>query len=63
MLYKVIRQFNNYRPGAVIDLNDRRAKSELRNGNVVEYKEEKIIYETKQEKGKVYRKPKKAKKK
>jgi len=56
MLYKVVRQFNSYRPGTIIDLNERRGKSELNNGNVVEYKEEKVIYQTKQEKGKKYRK-------
>lgn len=59
MLYKVVREFNGYRPGTVIELNERRAKSETRNGNVTEYKEEKVTYQTKEEKvtkGKKYRK-------
>lgn len=60
MLYKVIKPFNDFAPGVVIELNERRAKSEIGNGNVVEYKEEKAVYKTKEEKkGKVYRKKKK----
>lgn len=59
MLYKVVKQFNDYQPGTVIELNERRAKSEIGNGNVVEYKEEKLKYKTKEEKkGKTYRKKK-----
>lgn len=34
-MYKVVKEFNGHNVGDVIDLNDRRAKSELSNGNVV----------------------------
>lgn len=34
MKYKVIKPFNGLTPGDIIELNERRAKSELSNGNV-----------------------------
>lgn len=33
-MYRVIKEFNGHKVGDVIELNDRRAKSELNNGNV-----------------------------
>lgn len=62
-MFKVVKQFNDYRVGDVIELNDRRAKSELRNGNVVAHYEpsgkpkqvkrkvEKTVYKNKAYKG------------
>ena len=47
--YRVLRNFSESNIGDIIWLNDRRAKSELRNGNV-ELKEEKKAYKTKEEK-------------
>ena len=47
--YKVLRNFSESNIGDIIWLNDRRAKSELRNGNI-ELKEEKRGYKTKEEK-------------
>jgi hypothetical protein len=50
-MYKVIKQFNGHKIGEVIELNERRAKSELRNGNVeVNVKAEKETIENKIEK-------------
>lgn len=48
--YRVVKNFNESHAGDVIWLNDRRAVSELRNGNIVELKEEKKPYVTKEEK-------------
>jgi len=48
--YKVVKNFNESHTGDVIWLNDRRAVSELRNGNIIEVKEEKKAYKTKEEK-------------
>jgi len=48
--YKVLRNFSESNIGDIIWLNDRRAKSELRNGNIIEVKEEKKAYKTKEEK-------------
>jgi len=36
-MYKVVKKFSGANVGDVIDLNARRAVSELRNGNVVKY--------------------------
>jgi hypothetical protein len=33
-MYKVIKEFNGHKVGDIIELNDRRAKSEIRNENV-----------------------------
>lgn len=52
MKYKVVKKFSDAAVGDVIELNDRRAKSEIRNGNVVEYKQEKVAYKNKAYKGK-----------
>ena len=49
-MYKVVKSFNGLKIGQVIELNDRRAKSELRNGNVVRYKAEKTVIKNKAEK-------------
>jgi len=51
-MYTVIKEFNGFKVGDTIDLNERRAKSELANGNVKEYKkrntkEEKRVKRTK----------------
>jgi hypothetical protein len=60
-MYKVINEFNGHKLGDEIELNDRRAKSELRNGNVekvmempkkaekeeIEVKVEKTVYKNK----------------
>jgi len=48
--YKVVKGFNDSREGDLVWLNDRRAKSELRNGNVSELKVEKVEIKTKEEK-------------
>ena len=63
-MYKVINEFNSHKLGDEIELNDRRAKSELRNGNVekvMKRPEKKRDIETKIEKrtyqNKAYKKP------
>jgi hypothetical protein len=67
-MYRVINDFNGHKIGDIIELNDRRAKSELRNGNIemvfpkIEHdpivkKIEKRVYENK-----AYKKPVKRKK-
>lgn len=65
--YKVIKGFNDSKKNDFIWLNERRAKSELRNGNVaeiVEQKDEKIEVKTKEEKSTIKTKaPVKRKKK
>jgi len=68
-MYKVINEFNGHKLGDEIELNDRRAKSELRNGNVekvMERPEKKRDIETKIEKrtykNKAYKKPARKKK-
>jgi hypothetical protein len=48
--FKVVKNFSESRPGDLVFLNDRRAKSELANGNVIEIKEEKPKIKTKEEK-------------
>lgn len=50
MLYKVIRSYDQYKIGSVIELNDRRANSELGRENIVIYKESKQKVKTKEEK-------------
>jgi hypothetical protein len=53
MKYKVVKEFDGHSVGDIVELNDRRAKSELRNGNVMEAKQppkkkmEKITYQNK----------------
>lgn len=51
-MYKVIHKFGGSEVGDVIELNDRRARSELRNGNVVPYvkPKKKPVKKTKEQK-------------
>ena len=51
-MYIVTKEFNGLKIGDKVELNDRRAKSEIANGNVKEYKkrntkEEKRVKRTK----------------
>ena len=50
--YKVVKNFNDNFKGDLVWLNERRAKSELRNGNVIELeiKQDMGVYRTKEEK-------------
>lgn len=50
MKYKVIKKFSDANIGDIVDLNERRAKSELANGNVKEYKQERKTKELKRKK-------------
>ena len=58
-MYKVIKEFNGHKVGDTINLNDRRAKSELNNGTIkkaekatVKNKAEKRTYKNKSVKSK-----------
>ena len=48
-MYRVIRDYENYKVGDIIELNERRAKSEIANGNVEWYAEPKKKAEKKEE--------------
>ena len=48
--YKVIKDHEGYRVGSIIELNDRRAQSEMRRGNIVLCKEDKRVFKTKEAK-------------
>lgn len=47
MKARVVNPFNGLSKGDIVDFNDRRFKSELRNGNIEEVKLEKVTYQNK----------------
>jgi hypothetical protein len=50
MKYKVIKEYNGLKVGDIVELNERRAKSEVRHGNVIEAKAAKKTAKQKMEK-------------